>query len=278
MVNEDGIAKLDDNQAKNRNDDEDIVPEISNGDQIQLESYKSIPEFSGVNGTYRPWRNQVVRRMKMIDDFKKHPKYEVALGIIRAKVTGAASNVLTNNKTAYNIVAIIRTPDSVFADHRPLYVVEAEMTSIKQLSKNLREFHDAINEALHLVISKIVHAYKQEEEHRSLVAEAQIKATRTFVVGLNSQMMRHILYGRKPGSLAEAFTIARTVYYDHQYTESQCYQNRQQRNQRQPNHNRSTQNSTQSSMVNKPGNVTTNEKKRENWRQPNQHQSRINQI
>lgn len=63
-------------------------------------------------------------------DFKTHPKYEAALGIIRAKLTGAAPNVLTNNKTAYNIDAILRTFDSSFADHRPLYVLEAEMTSI----------------------------------------------------------------------------------------------------------------------------------------------------
>lgn len=34
----------------------------------------------------------------MIDDFKTHAKYEAALGIIRAKITGAASNILTNIK------------------------------------------------------------------------------------------------------------------------------------------------------------------------------------
>lgn len=163
------------NPFERKGEDEDIVTTITSGDQIQLESYKSIPEFSRVKGTYRSWRNQVARRMKMIDSFQTHPKYEAALGIIRAKITGAASNVLTNNKTAYNIIAILRTLDSSFADRRPLYVVEAEMTSIKQLNKNLSEYHDAINEALHLVISKIVHAYKSEEEQRSLVAEAQKK-------------------------------------------------------------------------------------------------------
>lgn len=222
---EDQIANLNDNLNENRNntraeEDEDIETEITSGDQIQLESYKSIPEFSGLRGTYRPWRSQVVRRMRMIDAFKKHPKYEAALGIIRAKITGAASNVLTNNKTAYNIIAIIKRLDSSYADQRPLYVVEAEMTSIKQLNKTLQEFHDAINESLHLVISKIVFDYRNEQEQSSLVTEAQKKAVRTFVVGLRSQMMRHILYSRTPGTLAEAFAIAQTVYYDHQYTQT----------------------------------------------------------
>lgn len=166
----DNLMKIDDNDEK---EDKDIETEITSGDQIQLESYKSIPEFSGLKGQYRSWRNQVVRRMNMIDEFKTHPKYEAALGIIRAKITGPASNVLTNNKTAYNINSIIKTLDSSYADRRPLYVVESEMTSIRQMSKTLHEYHDAINEALHLVISKIVLEYKCEQEQSSLVTEAQ---------------------------------------------------------------------------------------------------------
>lgn len=243
--------------ALKNGEDEDIETEITSGDQIQLESYKVIPEFSGQKGQYRSWRNQVMRRMKMIDEFKKHVKYEAALAIIRAKITGAASNVLTNNKTAYNIIAIIKTLDSSYGDQRPLYVVEAEMTSIKQLGKTLQEFHDVINQALHMVISKIVLAYKTESEQKSLVAEAQQKAVRTFTVGLDSQMMRHILYSRKPGSLAEAFTIAQTVYYDHQYTESQVCQTRFQKKPNSsakfnPNYNKPIQKSTQSPIGNKP--------------------------
>lgn len=223
--------------------------------------------------------------MKMIDAFKKHPKYEAALGIIRAKITKAASNVLTNNKTAYNIISILKTLDSSYDDKRPLYVVEAEMTTIKQLNKNLQEYHDAINEALNLVISKIVHAYKLEEEQRSLVTEAQRKAVRTFIVGLRSQMMRNILYGRTPESLAEAFAIAQTVHYDHQYTESQEFQNRSQQKQNSSkinsnaNCNKPMQISAQPRFNNKPEEkpVTMNENKREYWRQSNRVQ-KTNQI
>lgn len=276
------IVNLNENKFLNNNrdeDDEDIETEITSGDQIQFESYKAIPEFSGKKGQYRPWRNQVVRRMKMIDAFKKHPKYEAALGIIRSKITGPA-NVLTNNKTAYNINAIIKTLDSSYADQRPLYVVEAEMTSMKQNNKTLQEFHDDINEALHLVISKIVLAYNTEQEQRSLVAEAQIKAVRTFVVGLRSQMMRNILYSRAPGTLGEAFAIAQTVYYDHQQIqidqkqESQRYQPRTQQKQFYTpklnpniNYDKSMQNSTQPGIGNKPEPMKMNGSKQENWSQ-----------
>lgn len=244
----------------------------------------NFPEFSGQKGQYRSWQNQVLRRMRMIDAFKTHPKYEAALGIIRSKIRGSASNVLTNNKTAYNIIAII---DSSYADRRPLYVGEAEMTSMRKTNKTLQEFHDAINEALHLVISKIVLDYKTESEQRSLVAEAQVKAVRTFVVGLRSQMMRHILYSRTPGTLAEAFAIAQTVYYDHQYTESKEYQTGSEQRQNfstkfKPNYSKPTQDSTQPRFINKSEPIKKNEFRRENWHQQNPQQTqkfqKINQI
>lgn len=195
----------------------DIETTITSGDHIQLESYKSIPEFSGDKVQYRSWREQVMRRMKMIAGFKTHPKYEAALGIIRAKVTKVASDILINNKTAYDIDAIIDRLDFSYADQRPLYVVEAEMTSIKQLNKSLQEYYDAINQALNMVITKIVMTYKNEAEQKSLIAEIQQKAIRTFIMGLNSAMMRNTLYGNTPKTLGKAFAIAQTIYYDNQH-------------------------------------------------------------
>lgn len=198
---------------------DDIVTTIENGDQIQLESYRSIPEFSGEKSMYQSWRSQVVRRMQMIDRYKTHPKYEAALGIIRARITGAASDALTNNKTAYNIDAIIDRLDASYADQRPLYITEAEMTSIKQYGKTLQEYHDSINQALNLVISKIILTYKNTDEQRALISQAQLKAIRTFIIGLKSYAMRNVLYGGKYRTLANVYAVAQTVYYDNQYLE-----------------------------------------------------------
>lgn len=196
---------------------EDIVPRIANGDQIQLESYRSIPEFSGNKNEYRSWRNQAVRRMNMIKEFKTHPKYEAALGIIRAKITGPASNVLTNYKTAYNFTAIIERLDTAYEDQRPLYIIEAELTSIKQMNKTLREYFEEINQALQSVISKITFAYKNVNEQDALINEARQKAVRTFITGLRSQASRTILYSQNPKTVEEAYTTAQTVYYNDQY-------------------------------------------------------------
>lgn len=258
---------------------EDVNTVIMSGDQIQLESYKSIPEFSGNKNQYRSWRNQVMRRMGMIENLKGHPKYEAALGIIRAKITGAASNVLTNNKTSYNIDAIIERLDLSYADQRPLYIVEAEMTSIKQSSGTLQEFYDAINQALNLVISKIVMTYPTMDEQKSLIAEAQQKSIRTFIIGLKSYTMRNILYSHKPRTLAEAFTTAQTVYYDNQYLQldqNRGFQKNQTRLQQQKptpkfNVNLNCNNEQQQVIQREPINMDPSNKLKQatNWRQPN---------
>lgn len=195
----------------------DIITEISKGDDIILDSYKVIPTFNGDQKEYRSWREQVVRRMELIDAFKTHAKYEAALGIIRAKIVGAASDILINNNTPYNIEAIVDRLDFSYADQRPLYVVEAEMTSIRQGNKTLQNYYDVVNQALNMVITKIVMTYKLTDEQKSLKEEIQQKAVRTFIIGLKSTMTRNILYGQSPKTLASAFAIAQTVYYDNQY-------------------------------------------------------------
>lgn len=219
---------------------QDIITAIQSGDQIQLESYRAIPDFNGDKNQYRSWRNQVSRRMNMIGELKTHPKYEAALGIIRSKITGPASDVLTNNKTAYNIDAILNRLDTTYTDQRPLYIVEAEMTSLKQNNKSLQEFHDEINSALNLVISKIVLTYNTVEEQKVLVEEAQQKAIRTFIIGLRSNATRQILYSQNPMTLATALATAQTVYYDNQYVHLD--QNREAVRQKQPNFQKNVQN------------------------------------
>lgn len=220
--NENTIATLTENlnqfqTTQTIKEHEDITTTITTGEQIQLESYKSIPEFSGDKQQYRSWREQVIRRMNMIGNFKTHPKYEAALGIIRAKITKVASDILINNKTAYDIDAIVDRLDFSYADQRPLYVVEAEMTSIKQLGRSLQEYYDVINQALNMVLTKIVMTYKIEAEQKSLTAETEQKAIRTFIMGLNSAMMRNTLYGNTPKTLSKAFAIAQTIYYDNKH-------------------------------------------------------------
>lgn len=196
---------------------EDITPIYPNGDAIQLDAFKVIPEFDGNRKLYRAWRSQVQKLMSQIDNHKAHPKYAAALSIIRAKITRGASDILINNNTAHNINAIIDRLDFSYSDQRPLYVIEAELTTMQQNGKTLQEFYDDVNQALNMVLTKIAMTYKTSAEQKSLGAETQAKAIRTFVTGLNSAMVRTTLYGTMPKTLSEAFAIAQTIQYDNQY-------------------------------------------------------------
>lgn len=208
----------------------DIVPNYATGTDIQLDAFKVIHEFGGDKKVYRSWRTQVSKLMKQIENHQTHPKYAAALSIIRAKITGPASDILINNNTAHNIDAIIDRLDFSYADQRPLYVIEAEMTTIKQGSKSLQEFYDAINQALNMVLTKITMTYKEAAEQKSLTAETQSKAIRTFITGLNSALIRTTLYGNMPDSLSKAFAVAQTIQYDNQHLQLEYRAIEQQKN------------------------------------------------
>lgn len=195
----------------------DVVPTYISGADIQLDAFKVIHEFNGDKKTYRSWRTQVTKLMGQITEFGTHPKYAAALSIIRAKITGPASDILINNNTAHNINAIVDRLDFSYADQRPLYVIEAEMSSIKQNSKTLQEFYDEINQALNMVLTKITMSYKETGEQKSLITETQNKAVRTFITGLTSSLIRTTLYSNMPNSLSRAFAIAQTIQFDNQH-------------------------------------------------------------
>lgn len=207
----------------------DVVPVYTTGADIQLDAFKVIHDFNGDRKVYRSWRTQVSKMMKQIMNFKTHPKYAAALSIIRAKITGAASDILINNNTAHDIDAIIDRLDFSYADQRPLYVIEAEMTTIRQHSRTLQEFYDAINQALNMVLTKIAMTYKETGEQNSLIAETQSKAVRTFITGLNSPLIRTTLYGNMPNSLSRAFAIAQTIQYDNQHLHLEFKKHEQQK-------------------------------------------------
>lgn len=130
-----------------------------------------------------------------------------------------------NNRSSigYNIDAIIEQLDaSTYSDQRPLYITAAEMTSIKQQGKTLQEYHDAINQALNLVVSRILLTYKLPKEQKVVINQVQIKAVRTFIIGLKSHAMRNLLYGGRCKGLSDVYKTAQTIYYDNQYLELDC--------------------------------------------------------
>lgn len=196
---------------------DDAQVDYNNGNEIKLDSFKALPTFNGDKAKYRSWRSLVEKMFNSIQNFNRHPNYVAALDIVRAKIIDGASDLLENNNTKRNIGAILSRLDFSYADQRPLYVIESEMTSIKQGNRTLHEFYDSINQALNLVVSKINMTYPNEASQKDMLKEANQKAIRTFIMGSNNQFIRSTLYGNSPKTMAQAYAIAQTIFYDNQH-------------------------------------------------------------
>lgn len=58
--------------------------------------------------------------MKILDGHSDKPKYFEALNIVRNKIVGSASEVLTNYNTVFNSDTIISRLNFTYADQRPV--------------------------------------------------------------------------------------------------------------------------------------------------------------
>lgn len=213
---------------------DDAQVDYNNGNEIKLDSFKALPTSNGDKAKYRSWISLVEKMFNSIQNFNRHPNYVAALDIVRAKIIiDGASGLLENNYTKRNIGAILSRLDFSYADQRPLYVIEPEMTSIKQGNRTLHEFYDSINQALNLVVSKINMTYLNEASQKDMLKEANQKAIRTFIMGSNNQFIRSTLYGDSPKTIAQAYAIAQIIFYENQHLDSDHHTEKHQ-NERKP--------------------------------------------
>lgn len=180
---------------------------------VSLEMFKSLPEFNGDRTRYTSWRNSAMNVMKIFKDNHDKPKYFEALNIVRNKVTGMASEALTNYNTVFNFDAIISRLDHTYADKRPTYIIEQELIVLQQKSLSIEEFYDEVNKKLNVLINKINMTHKSRGIAEAMVKDASEKALRTFVTGLTGNL-GSILYASHPASLPDAYAKLQTIVND----------------------------------------------------------------
>lgn len=180
---------------------------------ISLEMFKSLPEFNGDRTRYTSWRNSAMNVMKIFKDNHDKPKYFEALSIVRNKITGMASEALTNYNTVFNFDAIISRLDHTYADKRPTYIIEQELIVLQQKSLTVEEFYDEVNKKLNVLINKINMTHKSRGIAEAMVKDASEKALRTFVTGLTGNL-GSILYASHPASLPDAYAKLQTIVND----------------------------------------------------------------
>lgn len=191
----------------------DVTVTVANATDISLHVFKSLPEFSGNREKYATWRSMTSTAIKLLEAHKDQLRYAEALIIIRNKVTGAASNILNNYNTAFNFDAIIDRLDFTYADKRPLYILEQELSILQQNKFTVDQFYDKINEKLNCIVNKINMSYKERAIAKAFIENANTKALRTFITGLSNRK-GELLYASNPQSLPEAYARLQTIMTD----------------------------------------------------------------
>lgn len=191
----------------------DVTLTLNAANDISLDVFKTLPEFNGERKRYATWRSMVKNTIGFLDNHKNSSRYVEALTIIRNKITGSASNVLSNYNTAFNFDAIINRLDFTYVDKRPLHILEQELMILQQGKLTMDEFYDLVNEKLNAIVNKINLTYNQPQTTQAFIDAANERALRTFITGLNNRK-GEILYAANPSTLPEAYTRLQTIIYD----------------------------------------------------------------
>lgn len=181
--------------------------------EISLDMFKTLPEFNGERDKYSAWRNSALNVMRVFNGHTDKPKYFEALNIMRNKITGSASDTLTNYNTVFNFKAIISRLDFTYADKRPTYIIKQEMLILQQRNMSIEDFYDEVNKKLNVLINKINMTHKERSIAMAMIKDASAKALRTFITGLKGSFGR-ILYASDPKSLPEAYAKLQTIIND----------------------------------------------------------------
>lgn len=192
---------------------QEVKANVNEAKEISLDMFKTLSEFNGDRDRYTAWRNTTINVMKIFEGYTDTPRYFEALSIMRNKIVGAASETLTNYNTVFNFDAIIARLDSTYADKRPIYIIEQEMTVLQQKNLSIEDYYDLVNKKLNSLINKINMTHKDKPVARAMVHDASEKALRTFVTGLRGDLGR-ILYASNPSTLPEAYAKIQTIVND----------------------------------------------------------------
>lgn len=174
-----------------------------------LDIVKSLPEFEGKQGTYVSWRQAVHSAYKVFEKYDGSSRHYQAVGIIRNKIRGPADAVLASFNTVLNFKAIIARLDFTYADVRPIYLIEQELSTLRQGNLTVLEYYDEIEKKLTLLTNKANMSYDSalaiafNEKYRR-------DALRVFISGLKKPLS-DVLFSARPSDMPTALALAQEV-------------------------------------------------------------------
>lgn len=178
-----------------------------------LDLIKSLPEFKGESSTYPAWRSAAEFAMNYYKEGSE--RYYVAMGIFRNKIVDSANTTLASFNTVLNYKAIISRLDQTYADKRPLYVLENELSILRQNNLSIAEYYDKVDRQLSLIINKQIMTHSGNNDVvEALNDRARDNALRVFISGLRRPMC-DILFSARPKDLPSALAVAQELQMSH---------------------------------------------------------------
>lgn len=178
-----------------------------------LDIAKSLPEFEGKHETYVSWRKAAHTAYRVYEKYNGSSTHFQALGIIRNKIKGTADMILASFDTPLNFKAIINRLDFTYADKRPIYLIEQEMSTLRQGNLTLLEYYDEVERKLTLLTNKTIMNYDSDLA-ASLNEKYRMDALRVFISGAKKPLS-DILFSAKPKDLPSTLALAQEVESNH---------------------------------------------------------------
>lgn len=176
-----------------------------------LDIVKTLPEFNGDETKYVSWRHAAHAAYKLFEPYEGSSKHYQATAIIRNKITGRADATLASFNTTLNFHAIIARLDFSFADKRPIYLVEQDLSTLKQGRLTVESFYEVVERKLTLIINKVAMSHDGNSGLiDSLNSKYRADALRVFISGLNKPLC-DILFSAKPDNLPSALALAQEL-------------------------------------------------------------------
>lgn len=179
-----------------------------------LDVVKSLPEFEGKVEDYVSWRQAAHTAYKVFEKHDGSSKHYQALAIIRNKIRGPADAVLASFNTVLNFSAIIARLDFTYADKRPIYLIEQELSTLRQGSLSVVQFYEEVERKLSLLTNKTIMTYDKalaqimNEKYRD-------DALRIFVSGLKKPLC-DIIFSARPQNMPAALALAQEIEANHE--------------------------------------------------------------
>lgn len=161
-----------------------IVPGVQCEESLDI--VKSLPDFEGKHETYVSWRQAAHTAYKLFEKYDGSSRHYQAVAIIRNKIKGPADMILSSFNTLLNFKAIIARLDFTYSDKRPIYLIEQELSTLRQGNLTLLEYYDEVEKKLTLLTNKTLMTYDKTIA-ASLNEKYRMDALRVFISGTKKE-------------------------------------------------------------------------------------------